>query len=241
MTQPVPSARLLAHAGRQQLRLFAAALMAANLLLPVGLILYAHATDRDYATLFWGERNAVTWFSSLQLLFIALVAYANHETIGLLRRLELDDTSARRWLWLLFTAGFVFLALDERFEFHEYLRDEVLRPRDLFVVPFLRKSDVSMYFYLLVGLALGWLLLGELRARRLSLGLFALGVGVAVASVLIDTLDKSLTRQLPFPNFWTSVFEEVGELWAQMFFAMSFLVLLDDRLTRLTGSPASEA
>jgi hypothetical protein len=224
---------------RRQLRLFGAALVAANLLLPAGLILYAQAVGRDYAGLFWGEYNAVTWFASVQLLLVALVAYANHEAAGVLQRLGLGDPSRRRWVWLVFAAGFVFLSLDERFEFHEYLRDEVLRPRDLFVVPFLRKSDVAMYGYLGVGLLLGWLLLDELRARRVSLGLFAGGVVVAAASVLIDTLDKSLTRQLPFPDFWTSAFEEVGELWAQLLFGLSFLVLLDDRLRRLgdRGAP----
>ena len=224
---------LLADAGRRQLRFFGAALIAVNLLLPMGLITAANLAGKDYAEYFWGERNVITWFSSVQLLLIALVAYADHEAAALLERLGVGDLSKRRWIWLVFALGFVFLSIDERFEFHEYLRDEVFRPRDLFVLPFLRKSDVSMYVYILVGLVLGYFLLAELRLRRLALGLFGGGVLVATASVVVDTLDKSITREWPFHHFWTSAFEEVGEIWAQMLFALAFLVLLDARLRRL--------
>ncbi len=224
---------LLADSGRRQLRVFAGALVAVNLLLPLGLIVYASWVGEDYAEFFWGEHNAVTWFSSVQLLLIALVAYANHQALGVVRDCDAGDSSGRRWVWLVFALGFVFLSIDERFEFHEYLRDDVFRPRELFDVPFLRMSDISMYVYIAVGLSLGALLLAELRSDRRALVLFATGVLIATASVVVDTLDKDITRQLPFYRFWTSAFEEIGELWAQLLFALSFLVLLDARLGRL--------
>ena len=102
-----PSPPLLADAGRRQVRLFAAALVAANVLLPFGLIVSSNLVGKSYATFFWGERNAITWFSSVQLLLVALIAYANHETASLLDRLGVGDISKRRWLWLVFALGFV--------------------------------------------------------------------------------------------------------------------------------------
>ena len=43
------------------------------------------------------------------------------------------------------------MSLDERAGFHEYLRDDVSRPNQMFNVPFLRDGDVTMYGYLAVG------------------------------------------------------------------------------------------
>ena len=232
---------LLSVTGRIQIRRFAVLLLAANVLLPVGQIVYAEVVGEDYAEYFWGEWNAITWFSSVQLLLIALVAFANHQVIGLPGGAGREGPRTRRWVWLVFAAGFVFLSLDERFGFHEYLRDDVFRPRQLFNVPFLRAGDVSMYGYLGVGLVLGYFLLAELRRHRLALVLFAGGVMVAAASVVVDTLAKDITREWVFSRFWTSAFEEVGELWAQMFFAFSFLVLLDERLRHLDQGESGDA
>jgi len=235
------SASHLADTGRRQLRLFAGLLLTANLVLPIGQIVYAEAIGESYAPFFWGEWNAITWFSSVQLLLVALLAYANHQAIGLLDELGPRTSGTHRWLWVVLAAGFVFLSIDERFEFHEYLRDEVFRPRQLFNLPFLRAGDVSLYAYLGVGLGIGCFLLGELRRRPLSLVLFGTGAAVAAASVVVDTLAKDITREWIFSQFWTSAFEEVGELWAQMLFAFSFLVLLDGRLRRLGAvAPAAD-
>jgi hypothetical protein len=223
---------LLIDSGRRQLRIFGALLVAANLLLPLGQIVYAEASGKNYSDFFWGEWNAITWFSSVQLLLVAALAYANHQVIGTIRNLGVDsDGGTRRWIWFLFAAGFVFLSLDERFGFHEYLRDDVFRPRDMFNVPFLRDGDVSLYFYLAVGMVLGLFLLAELRRLRTALFLFGIGVGVAAASVVVDTLAKEITRTWIFSEFWTSAFEEICEIWAQMFFAFSFMALLDWRLS----------
>lgn len=236
----VATASLLTDTGRRQLRLFAALLLAVNLVLPIGQTIYAQAIGESYAPFFWGEWNAITWFSSIQLLLVASISYANHQAIGLLDDVGLGTRGTRRWVWLAFAAGFVFLSIDERFQFHEYLRDDVFRPRQLFNVPFLRAGDVSLYAYLGVGLGLAYFLLVELRQRPLSLVLFGAGVGVAAASVVVDTLAKDITQEWVFGQFWTSAFEEVGELWAQMLFAFSFLLLLDGRLLQL-GAAGSGA
>ena len=108
--------------GRDHLRRLGAALIVANLLLPLGLIAYAALAGRDYAPLFWGERTAIAWFSSVQLLLIAGVAWANHETASLIRRVDPEDEPQRRWIWAVFAVGFVYLSIDERFGFHEFMR-----------------------------------------------------------------------------------------------------------------------
>ncbi|MEE3332350.1 MAG: hypothetical protein VX246_15895 [Myxococcota bacterium] len=224
------SAPAVTDMARRQLRLLAGLLIAVNVCLPIGQIIYAEAIGENYAEFFWGEWNAIAWFSSVQLLIVGLIAYANHQAIG-----RLNSPGTRRWIWLMFAAGFVFLSLDERFGFHEYLRDDVFRPNQTFNLPFLRDGDVSMYGYLAVGLVLGYFLLAELRQRTSALVLFGVGVAVATASIIVDTLAKDITREWIFSKFWTSAFEETAETWAQMFFAFSFLVLLDWRLARLDG------
>ena len=43
----------------------------------------------------------------------------------------------------------------------------------------------------------------------------------------------------PFRTFWDYPFEEVGELWAQLLFLLSFLVVLDGRLGQLGAKGAA--
>lgn len=229
-----PGRMLVDAATRETFRL-AVLMGAVSVLLPLGVLLYAQITGKDYWTLFWGERNAITWFSTVQLLLIGLVAYVNHEASALMRRLEIAGSARHQWIWLIFALGFVFLALDERFEIHETLREDVMQPAEMFVgIPYLKPGDIGLFLYFVVGVGFAWFLFAELRRQPLSLVFFGAALLLALSFMIVDSLPKPVTRSWPLGRFWTSVYEEVAELWAQFLFLLSFLTVLRGRLKQLT-------
>ena len=222
--------RWLRQAGQGEIVRFACLMVALNVLIPLGLGVYALATGRDYAPLFWNEDNLMTWFSSVQLMIIGLIAWLNREMTVLLRRLS-PGAPGRAWIWWVFMLGFFFLALDERFRIHEQVRDRWLKPGGFFTgYDYLRPGDVGLYFYLIVGLVFAAFLVAELRRYRWAPGWFAAAVGVAISVTVIDSLPESVVGQWPMPRFWSSVFEEVAELTAQLLFLLSFLSVLHGKL-----------
>jgi hypothetical protein len=209
-------------------------LCALNLGLPAGLLLYAALSGEDYWNMFWGERNAITWFSSVQLLLVAGAAQANHAVARLLQRA--GHVLRAVWVWRVFAMGFVFLAIDEYFELHEALREQVLKPRHLARgLPWIRPGDIGIHLYLVVGLIFTFFLLRQLRGRRTALVLLAAGLVLTAATAIIDSLPREIEARISY--FWTSVFEEGGEIWAQLLFMLAFLDVLHARLGTLALSP----
>ncbi|MEL7450555.1 MAG: hypothetical protein AAFN78_15185, partial [Pseudomonadota bacterium] len=184
------------------------------------------------------ERNVITWFSSVQLVLVGVVAYGNFELTGVLRRV--GAVAGRRWIWLLFGCAFVFLAIDERFEFHEFVRDQLLRPADVADdLPGIRSGDITMYVYLAVGLVAAGFLVEALRRNPTALVLFGSAVMLSVAFTLVDTLEHDITAEWIWPRFWTSAFEETAEIWAQGLFALSFLAVFRTDLQSLREQGAA--
>lgn len=205
-----------------------------NLLVPAGNFAFAAATGEDYWHPFLGEGNTITWFSTVQLMIVGIAAYANHQAIGLVGARGYEVPS--RWIWLLFGAGFVFLGLDELLEIHEALRDDVLAPRGVgSSIPFLRTGDFGLYIYLAVGLVMTGFLVSHLARNRAALGCFVGAMLIAASVVVVDGLPKEFEERMSY--FWTSVFEEVGEIWAQLLFLYAFLIILYHRLGELEQGP----
>lgn len=227
----------LSTAATRDIRRFAVLMCILNLLIPLGLLAYAFITGRRFWLVFWGEDNLITWFSSLQLVLVALTAYLNLRVAALWRQLS-GEESRKYWIWLVFALGFLFLALDERFEIHEALREGIIAQHgEVSIIPWARPADIGLYLYLVIGLMMGAFLVSELRVGYRGLLLFGLAVAVAASVTVVDSLPKDLTRQWPleFRRFLTSVFEESGEIWAQLLFLLSFLSVLKQRLTWLGG------
>jgi len=231
---------VIVDTARQQILRFASVMAVVNLLLPVGLFVYTEITGQRYWQPYRGEDNLATWFSTVQLLLIGGVAYVNYRTVGLTQRLDLGGTPRRPWIWLVFALGFVFLALDERFDVHEALRENVFRPAGLFVdLRYVSAGDIGLYLYFLIGLMVTPFLLPELRRRPVSLLLFSAALLLTLATVIMDSLKGSTLREWPIRHFWDYVFEEVAEIWAQLLFLLSFLVVLYARLVEMKGRRGS--
>ena len=213
----------------------AAAAVVVNALLPLGMYVYALISGRTFWRIFSAEDGPTEWFSSVQCLLLAGVAWANHLVYRVLMRTGASSPLAEYGgTWLAFAIGFVLLGVDERFDLHEGLRDTVLRPAGLFVdVPFIAPADVGLLLCFAVGLAFAVLLVRELRRWPPALALICASFALGLAVVVIDALPDATIRAWPLHTFWDYPFEEVGELWAQLLCLLSFLTVLHGRLGQL--------
>ena len=94
-----------------------------------------------------------------------------------------------------------------------------------------------LYVYFGVGLSFTYFLLREMTSCRQALILFVVALSMSGVIVVVDSLDEDLIARRPLPGFWDSVFEEVGEIWAQLLFALSFLCVLHGRLGAFSDEP----
>ena len=216
------------------IRRFGGLMIALNVLLPAGLAVYSVTAGEAYWYIFRRELAPLEWFSSVQLLLIAAVAHLNYLLAGYLQGSHGADTARHRWVWLILALGFVLFSLDERFDIHEALRDDLFRPLGVFEgVPWLIDGEIGLYLFFAVGLIFTPFLWRQLRISDLALGLFVAALILTLPSIVIDSLTD--IEHWPMWRFWDYAFEEVGEAWAQLLFLLSFLVVLHTRLERLKG------
>ncbi|RVX46455.1 hypothetical protein EDD27_9340 [Nonomuraea polychroma] len=128
------------------------------------------------------EQTPMTWLESVMLVLCAGVALLMAAVIYLR-----DQPAAR--LWLLLAAGFVWLALDERFAVHERVRDGYLAPSGVSPIPWGAPGDFILILYGIAGLALLPQVLRLFRPDRLAFVLFGAGVLLAVVAVASDSID----------------------------------------------------
>ncbi len=187
---------------------------------------------------FAGEESPINWLSTIQCALIAVIAFALWILTEVGRRAGTEPLP-RRWPWLVFSAGFLAMAADERFRGHELIREKILKPRGVFTdIDFLLPGDVALMGYVVVGLVLSWFLLDELRQIRASLMLFVAAIVLIGISAVQDSLDLGFFHNPGFRHFQT-IAEELAEVWAQMLFAASFLLLLFRKLRCLLSGLAS--
>lgn len=228
------SREVVLSTARRLVRRFAIVMTGLNLLLPVALFVYCRITGEAFWRMFQGEYGVIEWFSSLQLLLIGWIAYLNHSAVTLTQRLKPSDKPTRGWIWVLVALGFVFFAFDERFDIHEALRDDLFRPIGLFVdVSWLIDGDVGLYLFFVVGLVVTVFMWQELRCHRGASILFVMALVMTLPTIIIDSLRDSALQLWPQWRFWDYAFEEVGEIWAQLLFLWSFVVVLHGKLGRM--------
>jgi hypothetical protein len=122
---------------------------------------------------------------------------------------------ARRWTLL--GAGFLWLAMDDRFAIHERIRDGFLAPHNIRIpgLP-IGPGDFILLIYMVIGLvSLVWLL-PLWRQHAAARRRFLIGVGVAAVAVLMDAYDIH-DLSLDIQRFEQTL-EECLELTAQVFF-----------------------
>lgn len=137
--------------------------------------------------------------------------------------------------WFVLGAGFLFLAMDDRFAIHERIRDRILAPNGI-SIPFLPMSpgDFIVLLYLVAGIAiLPWLrplFAGKTRAVRL----FGAGVVIAALAVLMDAFD--IHRLGIEAQRLQQTGEEILELCAQVLFLQGLLLAWLDDVRAASGN-----
>ncbi|MEL7450556.1 MAG: hypothetical protein AAFN78_15190 [Pseudomonadota bacterium] len=187
---------------------------------------------RPHWAAYRGAFGATEWFSSLQLLVTAAIAWVMYGVRG-----AGDSRSRPRWIWAVLAVGFAVLALDERFDLHEALRDTVLRPLGVFTnSAWIKPGDVALLLFVIAAIALSRWVLVELKPHRVAVGLYISGLVVALVAAVLDVVPDAIIATWPAPGFWDYTAEEVGEIWAEMLFLGAFLLVLDRRLADLVDA-----
>jgi hypothetical protein len=128
----------------------------------------------------------MTWLQSVVLVLAAagcaLIAFVSFRVAA---------PGARVW-WVL-AAGFLVLAVDERFALHEWLRDGVLAPRDVGVpfLPWVAPGDFLLLVAGLIGLAILPFIWRALRPDPGARRALVVGVILAAAAVGMDSVDPA--------------------------------------------------
>ena len=190
--------------------------------------------------MFDSERTPIAWFSSVQLLAVALAAYATHIVTDI-HDAARSVRSAHPWVWPTLALGFVGLSLDEFFLFHERLREQVLQPRGILTnVPGFTPGDIGLFIPLLAGIAIAYFVIQALKPNRYSVRLFVAALALITPLVILDAFhvpwiwDDLARRRIQI------VTEEIGEQLAQLLFLLSFLLIFYDRLTDLVGADGGD-
>ncbi|MEE8292589.1 MAG: hypothetical protein V3R80_14030 [Candidatus Tectomicrobia bacterium] len=226
---------------QQQKRIIVGTLIAANILFPLFIVLWGHYVDgvgwHRIERLIDREGNSITWFSSVQLLLTGLVAYATYVATQL-NDLRDGQETPYRWAWLFLAFGFVFLACDEFFMYHEQLRERILKPnRVLTDIPKFNPGDAGLFVYLAVGLTMSYFFVQILRSNRSSVVLFVSAIAVITPLVILDGFYFEFIRDNPTVRTTYNMIEEIGENIAGLLFLLSFLMILFDRLQPLLTPP----
>jgi hypothetical protein len=219
------------------------ALILANWAFVAFVMLWSYYVEGDswrrIVAMFDSEGTPIAWFSSVQLLLVGLVAYGAH-VVTRLRDGQVGRISRFRWVWPFLAAGFVVLALDEFFMFHEQLRERLMRPNDLFTeIPGFKPGDIGLFIYLAVGFAVTYFVVQVLRPNKHAVRLFFAAIAVITPLVFLDAFhvgflwDDITVRRLYL------VTEEVGENIAELLFLLSFLLVFFDRLLELVAGEPS--
>jgi hypothetical protein len=216
---------------QHEIKRFGALMIAVNLLVPSALLAASFTGGRTPERMFGGEGNLITWFSSSQMIVIAIVAYMNSVMIRRLRGAG-EPHAGRSWLWCLFAGAFVFLAADEQLSVHEWLRESVFVPSGMFPRRrYLEAGDVALYIYLAAGVALLVFLVKELGWKSLPMRLFICALALSAVIVFFDAIPYRVrAREWGISGNVNQPLEETAEIWAQLLFLLSFLAALHARV-----------
>ncbi len=135
------------------------------------------------------ERSPLTWFSSVQLLLLAATAAAVAVVMRVPREGATETRGPARW-WLALALAMVFLALDERFQFHERLREGVFKPHGIGTeLPGIAAGDFVLVFYAAAGLFVATKLWRCFSGDHLARAYFGAALALALLATVFDAGD----------------------------------------------------
>lgn len=134
----------------------------------------------------------------------------------LIHNLDESITKKEKFIVLLAAFGYLFLAVESKYEFHNQIR-RILEVKDDFpIFLWFERGDFMLTLFLVIGLIFSSFFFKYLKQSKRALTIFFIGAGFAVFSVGIDSfhLDKiiNIEHNIEF------VLEEVGETLAMLCF-----------------------
>lgn len=211
------------------------AVVAANAIFPLALFLIG--LPKPWR-IFEGEASPINWFSSVQLVILGVIGLSVFFVTRFERTGESDPTPAA-WPWLVVSVGFFFLSFDEKFQIHETVREEWLKPAGIATgIPGLKSGDIVLLGYAVAGVFLTFKLVQDLRRHRRSLILFVAALFVIGVAATQDSLNLKVLKT-PTVRHVQIVAEEVGEVWAQAMFAVAMIWFFFFKLRGVWGRLSS--
>lgn len=204
-------------------------IVVANLLFPLFVLL----SDVEHPWRpFEGEKSPINWFSSLQCAILGVIALGVFFVTRAGRRAGSDPID-RDWPWLLVSFGFAFLSFDEKFQIHERVREEFLKPHGIFTgIRGFKAGDIVLLGYVAAGAVVAWYLLSDLKRYRRAMILFFSALALIGFLAFQDALQLAVLNQRTVRHVQI-IAEEVGEVWAQVLFAFSLLTVFFAKLRAL--------
>ena len=140
-------------------------------------------------------------------------------------------------LWAILSLGFLFLAIDERYEVHEkidYIIHHIFSLQETGITD--RIDDIVIAFYGLIGLAILYLYRDELKKYRQAFFFIKSGFILLFSMIFLDSLsnrDDILKLLIENGSFvktiriWISILEDSLKIFAEGYFLVGFYVILD--------------
>ncbi len=184
---------------------------------------------------YFDERGYITWFSILQLLFIAYLCWK----ISIVRAdrdspLQVGKNPSR--FWQIMTGGFIFLAADEYFGIHENLDVGFHKLFSLSEDGLTgRIDDFIILFYAIIGILFLNAFKSEFQNFTASFRWFFAGFSLCFLTILLDMLSHkgrvvSLVMEdadkIAFVHNWSKAIEEIPKIFAEGAFIIAFYYCL---------------
>ncbi|MEA5521696.1 hypothetical protein [Limnoraphis robusta] len=212
-------------------------------LLFIGAMMIRAILNQKTPMRYFGETGIISWFSCLQLLILAGLAWKIYR-IRKLSQVETKGKHAPQTLWKLIAMGFFFLAVDEIVQIHE-ATDFLIHW--IFQIPdnskFLQLDGLIVAGYSAIGAYILYSFWDEFQQYRSAFYLFIIGFALKATMVLIDV---STDDQTVFSSWftdpkshklmydWVQTVEESFKILAEGAFIAAFLVCVQiaKRMTR---------
>ena len=132
------------------------------------------------------EQTPMTWLQSV--IWFGCVLFA---LVSLTLLYIQEGLSRHALVWLILSGAFLFLMMDERFAFHERIRDHYLKPAGIKILPWMEAGDFILLIYALAALAFAVPIYRVYRARRAAFVWLCIAAILFAAAVGMDTFDVS--------------------------------------------------
>ncbi|MFC5650666.1 hypothetical protein ACFPYJ_16345 [Paenibacillus solisilvae] len=178
------------------------------------------------------EQTPMTWLQSVIWFGCVLFALLSFTLLYIQEGLRRHALT-----WLMLAGAFLFLMMDERFAFHERVRDHYLKPAGIKILPWMEAGDFILLMYAVVALAFVIPIYRVYRVRRTALIWLGIAAILFATAVGMDTLDVSKMSKAT-ERFEQSM-EEIIELLAVLSLFSSVWLMIGFYLSAFRGSAAA--